>query len=357
MHRLGFIGFGGMAAGYHYETSKRSDIPDLEPAAVYDVDPQRREFAKSKGLAVYDSLQDFLDSRAFDIVLVATPNNYHRPMVEAALGAGYNVMVEKPAAITSADFRAMMDAADRSGKLFTVHQNRRWDRDFLIAKAAIEEGDVGAPYMIESRIHGTGGTMTGWRGMADHGGGMLLDWGVHMLDQVLWLIKEPVDTVYAVVRSIKTDEVDDYAKVIITFESGLVAQVEVATFTLAPLPRFAVYGDKGGFMIEGGSPARVTKATDMHWENYDAPAYGDDYPGGMQSRTLRRCVYGTEKFDAPAPEKLPPQDWASLYKNVLAALDGKEELVVKPVEVLRVIKVIEAAFESSRTNKAVKFVN
>ncbi|MGN1346459.1 MAG: Gfo/Idh/MocA family protein, partial [Eubacteriales bacterium] len=188
--KLGMIGFGGMAGGYHFETVKREDIP-FETVAVYDIDPARRADAVKKGVDAYDRLEDFLKREGgYDLILVATPNNYHCEMACRAMEAGYNVMSEKPVAMSSVELQRMIDTSERCGRLFTVHQNRRWDSDFVMIKQALAEGCVGKPYMIESRIHSANGSgdMYNWRGMKDHGGGMLLDWGVHMLDQLLWLI-------------------------------------------------------------------------------------------------------------------------------------------------------------------------
>ena len=54
-YRIGYIGFGGMAGGYHYDTAMREDVP-FTPAAVYDVNPDRRAYAESKGLKAFDNI-------------------------------------------------------------------------------------------------------------------------------------------------------------------------------------------------------------------------------------------------------------------------------------------------------------
>ena len=60
-----------------------------------------------------------------DLVLIATPNDLHRPLAIQAMEAGKNVICEKPATINSADLQTMMEASERTGKFLTVHQNRR----------------------------------------------------------------------------------------------------------------------------------------------------------------------------------------------------------------------------------------
>ena len=353
-HKIGYIGFGGMASGYHCGTARREDVP-FTPVAAYDINPDSRARAVEHGLKAYDNLDEFLASRTFDFVVVATPNQFHCPMVCRVLEAGYDVMCEKPVAMTSAEVELMIATAEKHGRLFTVHHNRRWDRDFMIAKQSIENGDIGKPFMIENRVHSAdgAGTMNGWRAFPDHGGGMLVDWGVHMLDQVLYLIREPVKTVSATVRPLNSEEVDDYSKIIITFESGLVAQVEVTTYSPIPLPKWIAYGDRGALIVPdfSGNNAKVRRIKKGKFTHGEALGYTETEVIRRPQRNYR--IEEWEEF--PLPHSEIPQDWASLYKNVGAALDGKEELIVKPAQVLRCFKVIEAAVKSSKEGVTVKF--
>ncbi len=352
-YKVGFMGFGGMISGYHLGTVRRDDVP-FEAVAAFDIDPERRADAEAKGLKAYDSAEKFLDAGGYDLVVVGTPNNYHCELVCLAMEAGFNVMTEKPVARNSAELQRMIDTSEKTGRLFTVHQNRRWDPDYLKIRQAIEDGCVGKPYMIESRIHSANGNadMYGWRGMKDHGGGMLLDWGVHMLDQILFLIGEPIRTVYANVFPLWSEEVDDYAKVIITFESGLVAQMEVATYAPIPLPRWMVWGDRGALtMQEIGSPAaHVRRIREDSLTREQVKAF-EDYEVRLREQSRHR-ILGFEEFDT---DKSPGGGWHSLYQNLAGVLAGREELIVKPAQVLRCMKVIDAAFRSSEEGIAVPF--
>ncbi len=351
--KVGFIGFGGMVSGHHVGTIRRDDVP-FEAVAAFDIDPARRANAEEKGLKAYDNLEEFLSAGGYDLIVVGTANNYHCEMACRAMEAGYNVMVEKPAARNTAELEKMIETSEKTGKLFTVHQNRRWDPDFLMIKQAIADGVIGKPYMIESRIHSANGNgdMYGWRGMTDHGGGMLLDWGVHMLDQVLFMIDEPIKTVSANVFSLWSEEVDDYAKVIITFQSGLVAQVEVVTYSPIPEARWNVFGDKGAMtMQEIGSPAIHVRRIKEDTLTRDMVNGFEDYKV-IQREQSRHKITEFEEFDT---SKTPGGSWHSLYQNLGGVLAGTEELIVKPAQVLRCMKVIEAAFKSSREGVTVQF--
>ena len=351
--KVGFIGFGGMVSGHHVGTIRRDDVP-FEAVAAFDIDPARRANAEEKGLKAYDNLEEFFAAGGYDLIVVGTANNYHCEMACRAMEAGFNVMVEKPAARNSAELEKMIETSEKTGKLFTVHQNRRWDPDFLMIKQAIADGVIGKPYMIESRIHSANGNgdMYGWRGMNDHGGGMLLDWGVHMLDQVLFMIDEPIKTVSANVFSLWSEEVDDYAKVIITFQSGLVAQVEVVTYSPIPEARWNVFGDKGAMtMQEIGSPAIRVRRIKEDTLTRDIVNGFEDYKV-IQREQSRHKITEFEEFDT---NKTPGGSWHSLYQNLGGVLAGTEELIVKPAQVLRCMKVIEAAFKSSKEGVTVQF--
>jgi predicted dehydrogenase len=342
---MGIIGYGGMA-GWHHANSTRVD--GLECVAVYDIDPERLKVAEEKGLKAYKTLDEFLTKGDFDMVLVATPNNFHKEMAIAAMNSGRHVVFEKPVAMSSAELQEMIDASERNKVLFTVHQNRRWDKDYRIIDKVIKDGMVGKPYTIESRVHGQGGVVHGWRAYKVSGGGMLLDWGVHLIDQIMYMVPEKVVNVYARLLKIKTPEVDDYFKAVLTFESGLVAQIEVGTYCLKPLPRWYVNGDLGSVFIEGwdckGAVVHAKKLA-MEW----VPEVVQTAAG--PTRTMApRPKEAIEELELPQVET----DWSDFYYNVLSVIDEGKELIVKPSEVMRVFKVMEACFASDETGRTME---
>lgn len=96
-----------------------------------------------------------------DAVLIATPNDLHLPYTEYFAARGKHIICEKPAALTSGYFEMMTDAAKAGGVLLIVHQNRRWDPDFLTVKQLKAEGTIGEIYDIESCVTGSHGIPLG----------------------------------------------------------------------------------------------------------------------------------------------------------------------------------------------------
>ena len=169
--------------GWHTQHALKSDVVNL--LGIYDIDPKKTALARERGIFVYDSLEDVLKDEKVDLITVAIPNDSHLDVVVKALEAGKNVICEKPVAMNSGELDQMISAAEKSGKIFSVHQNRRFDVDFLAMKQIKESGESGDVINIESRIHGSRGIPSDWRGEKEYGGGMLLDWGVHLIDQLL----------------------------------------------------------------------------------------------------------------------------------------------------------------------------
>lgn len=343
-HKLGVIGYGGMG-GYHHERVQEK-ISGLEVVAAHDIRPERLELAKEKGLRAYETLDEILSDKEIDIITVATPNNYHKDLCIAALRAGKNVVCEKPVTMNAAELEEIIAVSKEEKKLFSVHQNRRWDKDFRIVKEAIDTGLVGKPFYVENRVQGSNGIMHGWRGAKINGGGMLYDWGIHLVDQLMWMFKCPVKSLYAELKYILNDECDDNFKLHLEFENGASAHVQVDTLCYIHLPRWQVQGDEATLVVNDWScSGKIVREKDDGVEWTENIVYTEAGP----TRTMAPRRKETLQED-PLPQVVT--DWAEYYKNYMAVLDDGAELIVKPEESLRVMKVIDAAFESGRTGKA-----
>ena len=129
MLKAGLIGYGNMGS-WHVE-NVNSRIEGIKFVAAYDIDKDRRELARGVGLTVYESAEELLTSDV-DLIVIATPNNFHKPYAIAAMESGKHVVCEKPACMNSEELEEIIAVSERTGKLFTVHQNRRFDTDYLI---------------------------------------------------------------------------------------------------------------------------------------------------------------------------------------------------------------------------------
>ncbi|MCI8694545.1 MAG: Gfo/Idh/MocA family oxidoreductase [Lachnospiraceae bacterium] len=345
-HRLAIVGFGGMA-GWHYDLIE--GIEDLTVAGIWDIKEERRDYAASRQIPVYGSLEDLLADETVDLVLIATPNDVHKSIAVRAMEAGKNVVSEKPVTLSSEDLREMTEAAKRTGRFLTVHQNRRWDEDFLTVKKVMEEGKLGEIFRLESRVHGSRGIPGDWRQEKEHGGGMVLDWGVHLLDQALLLFPGvKLETVYATLTNVTNQLVDDGFSADLGFANGIHMLVEVGTSNFISLPRWYVLGSDGTAMIrDWGQDIRIVRAL------------GTD----EKDVTPVRTAAGLTKTMAPRRDdsihtETEPEvksDIREFYQNVMAVLEGREESRIKLEEVMRVMKLMEAVFRSAEEKAVIRF--
>ena len=345
-HTLAMAGFGGMA-GWHYDLIERID--GLTVAGICDVKPERREYARSRNIHVYQSLEDLLADQSVDLVLVATPNDVHKSIAIQAMEAGKNVVSEKPVTLSSQDLREMIQASERTGRFLTVHQNRRWDEDFLSVKKLLDEGRLGEIFRLESRVHGSRGIPGDWRQEKEHGGGMVLDWGVHLLDQALLLFPGvKLETVYATLTNVTNQLVDDGFTADLGFANGVHMLVEVGTSNFISLPRWYVLGRDGTAMIEDwGREVRIVRAL------------GTDEKDVVPVRTAAGLTktMAPRRDDSIHSEEEPEvsSDIREFYQNVMAVLEGREESRIKLDEAARVMRLMEAVFQSAEEKRVVRF--
>ncbi|TAH69995.1 MAG: Gfo/Idh/MocA family oxidoreductase [Anaerolineaceae bacterium] len=345
-YKIGIVGFGGMG-NWHRETI--GTIDRIQVAGVFDIDEARMSYAKECKLNTYNSLEDMLADESIDLVLVSTPNHVHKSIAIQAMRAGKHVICEKPVTMNSNDLSEMMMVAEETGRFLTVHQNRRWDEDFLTMKEVFESKKLGEIYRIESRVHGSRGIPGDWRQEKEYGGGMVLDWGVHLLDQILMLMGDTkLKKVYATITNITNQVVDDGFTAHLEFENGPQAIVEVGTSNFISLPRWYMLGQNGTAIIE-----------DWNMDGRMVRAVGKSETDIVPVRTAAGITktMAPRRDDTISKEKLPlvKSDVRDFYHNVINVLDGKEESKINLPEVMRVMRLMEAIFASARDRNIIDF--
>ena len=344
--RIAVIGFGGMGS-WHVNHAQKSDV--LELAGIYDIDPKKQEKAKNMGIYSYSSLDEVINDKSVELVTIAIPNDVHLETVVKCLLGGKHVICEKPVALSTPDLEEMIAASKKSGKLFTVHQNRRFDVDYLAMQQLSDSGEIGAPLRIESRIHGSRGIPSDWRGEKEHGGGMILDWGIHLIDQLMLIYKnEEIDTINCEVTNITNKEVDDGFYLTITFKSGKVAFVEVGTYNFISLPRFYMKAEKGSALIvDWREKTKVAKCKYWH-ENDVLPV---QTAAGLTKTMAPRDSVTLDTYELD----IPKSDVHDFYRNFCKAIDGEANQMVTHDQMRLDMKIMEYAFKSAELGQTIKF--
>ena len=342
----GLIGFGGMGK---WHTEILENVPEIELAGIYDIKEEKRKLAEEAGFHTYETEEAMLADERIDVILVATPNDTHRPIALRAMEAGKNVIVEKPATLSLKELTELEDMAGKTGQFLTVHQNRRWDEDLLTVREILKDQTMGEIFRIESRVHGSRGIPGDWRKEKAHGGGMVLDWGVHLFDQIFRLTGERrLKTVYATLTNVTNQEVDDGFTAVLRFEGGLEVLVEVGTNNFISLPRWYVLGENGSAVVE-----------DWDLSGKIVKAFSEEEKEIVPVRTAAGLTktMAPRREDTIRVEELPrvPGDIADFHRNVAAVLLRGEEPAVKLPEVKRVMRLMETVFESAEKNHVMDF--
>ena len=357
MKAVGIIGYGGMGQwhacsilGTRYAGCidfNASDVCTL--AGVYDIDPEKLALAKSRGIRAYESCEELLADPEIDIVVVATPNDSHEELVCAALNAGKNVICEKPVAMSCASLDRMIAAAEKNGKKFSVHQNRRLDNYYVAMKDICDKGLIGDIISVETRVHSDHGVPGDWRKTVEAGGGMLFDWGVHMIDQQLFMLGYDIDRVSAHFDYLTGIPVDDGCYIDIALQSGKHLHTEICTYNFISLPLMYMRGTTGTAICNGWNDnIQITRCTD--WSDHD-----DILPvkvaAGLSRTVAPRSERTIERLEIPLPHT-DPHDY---YRNFCDAIDGKCEQLVTHEQMRAVMKVIDCAFESAKKEAVIKY--
>lgn len=351
------IGY-GFIGRRHVDTLKSFEESDC--VAVCDVNSCRLKEVKEKypSMRIYEDTQEMFAEEQLDGVIIAANNNQHKKLVIMAAQAGADIIVEKPAALTVAEFDEMVAAVYKAGVSFTVHQQRRLDKDYRSVKACYDQQLVGDIYTIKSSLYGYNGNMHDWHVYAAEGGGMLYDWGVHLIDQILYMVDSRLETVYADVRNVINKEVDDYFKIILRFENNVTAEIELGTYYLSDRKdwferHWFVGGNKGSMYADKFDPEGKIVRTAHLLENV-----AEDQDKSAKS-------YGpTRSFGIPEPGLILTEDIPRMnceqrefFVNYFKALKGEEEMLVKIPEVRRCLMVMEACRESAKTKRSVDFID
>jgi scyllo-inositol 2-dehydrogenase (NADP+) len=287
------------------------------------------------------SYRDLLDDDSIELVIVNTPDRLHYEMALEALEAGKHIVVEKPFVLESRQGEELIRMARSRELLLTVFQNRRWDGDFLTVRKILDGGILGR--LVEFEAHfdryrnfiqeGT------WKEDPESGTGTLFNLGSHLIDQALVLFGKP-DDVYADIRVMRTGgRIDDaftllmgYPDVKVTLKAGYLVR--------EPGPRYQLHGTEGSYLKYGIDPQEDALKGGALPVGKDWGTEPEEEWGLLNAGT------GDKAFRGKYPTL--PGRYLDFYEDVYRALRDRKEPSVTGEQANLVIRVIEAARESSR---------
>jgi len=343
--RVAIVGYG--LAGRFFHAPLIAATNGLEVSSIVTSNAARSEEAavEHPGAQVVASVEDLWAATPPELVVVATANSSHVPVASAVIEHGVPVVVEKPAAITAADAAALVDRADRTHVVLTAFQNRRWDTDQLTLRRLMEEGALGEVVRYESRFER-------WRPNLDpakprenlppeEGGGVLLDLGVHLVDQAMALFGS-VTEVYAEIDARRGAPAEDDVFVALRHASGTVSHLHASAVTPSIGPRLRVQGTAGGFLVPNLDPQEAALRAGARPDTVEEWGKPEEWEYG-------RLIAGERSVPIP-PE---PGNWPRFYTLLRDALRNGGPPPVDPRDAVETLRVLEAARRAAREHRIV----
>lgn len=339
--KAGVVGFGRI--GLPHATCMQRLPGMFEVVAIADNLPERRQEAREKfNCKAYASCAELAEDKNVELVVIATPTHLHKENAITALEAGKAVICDKPMSRSLAEADAMIAAAKRTGKLFTIYQQQRFAADFRKVREVIDSGCLGRIVQIR-RTSSYFGRRWDWQTLKEFGGGRLNNNGIHLLDQLLQLIKHPEPEVFCRMDlTLALGDADDHVKLMLCSPGEPVIDMEISSTCAAPVHAWLVMGTLGTLW---GSCGELT------WKYLAVEQF--------TPQVLERCAPADRLFNRrDDEEKLPwqtahwsgaraphPMPW--YYKSVYASLREGAPLAVTPESVRRVMAVVDKCHQQA----------
>jgi len=343
MIHTGIVGYG--FAGRSFHAYLISLVEGLQLAGVVTRDPARRQAAAERSVPLYASLDEMLENDALRLIVIATPHDTHADLAIRAMNAGRHVVVDKVMCMNTAEADAMIAASRKNSVLLSVFHNRRWDGDFLTVKKVLEDGLIGAPFQIETAVCRYRSSR-GWRSSLEQSGGLLFDWGAHLVDQALQLVAaRPVSVDCHTHKHLWDGDTEDHATCAIRFENGLLFTAEVSNLARIAKPRWRVLGTQGALVKEGLDPQEAA-IIQGHIDTAEEPP-----------EHRARIVTTLNGTLAEMSIESLRGSWKSYYQNISDVLHRGATPAVTAESMRPVMQVLDAARESAATGRSVPVKN
>ncbi|WP_199099572.1 oxidoreductase [Dyella sp. ASV21] len=335
--RVALVGYG--FAGKTFHAPLIQAVPGLALDFVASRDAAKVHADLPAAEVIADPLAAVTDPRV-ELVVIASPNDTHAPLAQAALDAGKHVVVDKPFALDLAQARAVAALAARTGRVVSVFQNRRWDSDFLGVQQAMTRGLLGRVTHVESHIDRFRPQVRArWREQPGAGSGLWYDLGPHLVDQALCLFGVPERVLASLATLRDGGEVTDWAHVVLEYPQCRVV-LHASMLVAGGSPRFTVHGTQGSL---------VKQRADVQEAQLLAGIRPGDAAWGQDSDAL--AFYGAD--GQLTHVSAPRGDQSRYYAAVRDAIRAGGDNPVTPLQAVGVMAVIEAALASAASGTAV----
>jgi predicted dehydrogenase len=338
---VGLVGFGYAGQTFHAPLIAATAGLDLRFVASSQHQLVTGQYPEA---AVLPDAMALINDPRVDLVVLATPNASHYPLVCEALDAGKHVVVDKPFTLTVAQAQELALRAQVSGKVLSIFHNRRWDADFLCLKALLASGRLGEVAQFESQFDRYRPQVRErWRESAELGSGLWFDLGPHLIDQTVQLFGPP-QAVFADLQKRRdgAQAVDDF-HVLLRYPTMRV-KLSASCLVSGGAPRYVVHGSLASFSKQG---LDVQETQLKAGQLPDAAGFGLDSVSGY----LHSSVNDQAKSEEIV---MPLGQYVAYYAAVRDAVLGQGKNPVTPNEGVLIMRLLEAAQQSAEMGAWVK---
>lgn len=336
------VGLGRIAWSTHFPALMAH--PGYRVDAVIDpVEERLAECREKYGINGYRALDEALGKSAFDLAVIVSPTCFHAEQSIMALEHGCNVFCDKPAAMNIQELLRMRAAAQKSGRILEVYQPARYSGPLLFLKELIHSGEIGEVFLVKI-LRENFTFRNDWQALRKNGGGMLLNYGSHMVDQANFLFDGPGKVLACTAdRVLSKGDADDVVKMLIRY-GKVTVDIDINQASADRMFSFAAYGSRGSAVLPFKSATwrvhtlkdDLAEGRELHSE---LAAPGRAYPAAE--------VDFTEKMVA-TPEVQPPV--ARYYENLHKAITAGKKLLNTLDETENLVRMIDYAGELARGN-------
>lgn len=345
------IGCGRIAVGQHFPALDAIDGVRIKYAC--DIIPEKADAMKEKYDKVENAITDYkiaLADPEVDAVWVLTPNYMHYEITMDALRADKHVFCEKPVTVNYDLSCEMAEESKKRGKLLEIGVCNRFSEPVEMLERWNREGRFGKIYHIYCSfrgyrsIPGLGGAFTT---KAESGGGVLIDWGVHFFDLVLYILGG------AKINTVTCDAYCELAKDMKAYRYESMwaedtANIESGTNDVDDFISGYVRTDKANISFNGA------------WaQNIDIPEMFIDFLGDKGGARLeygkRFTFWDGETLRSFSPESDLPNQWAREDAAFIEAVRTGKRTKNSIENVLETMKLLEALYKSSEQKKEIVY--
>jgi UDP-N-acetyl-2-amino-2-deoxyglucuronate dehydrogenase len=310
---------------------------EAEIVAICDIDENKCIELSSlyNGLKYYTSYTEMLENISCDVVNVVTPHQMHADMSIDALKKGFNVLVEKPMALTSDDCDRMNNAAIASGKKLWVVKQNRFNVPIRLAKEVIDSNRLGKIFIVKcdvlwNRYQGYYDDSP-WRGVKECEGGSLYTQASHFIDLLVWWFGDIISAQTNIETQNHQIETEDTGLSVVKFSNNALGSIIWTTcvYNKNYEGSITIIGEKGTIKIGGQYLNKI--------EYWDVEGY--PLPEGIDFSD-KPNAYGKYQGTSSNHDKV--------INAIISQLKGRTHETVDGFEGIRSIKAIELMYKDAK---------